>query len=101
MGDLPEAIGIEKIFGSESAWESLEGLKNLKFEDTPPERLNKDLSRRILVNTLKGNIGHPLLSSGSQEVALTLKTMVEVRYAYLLTFIGHHNSYSSLGNSMH
>lgn len=101
MGDLPEAIGIEKIFGSESAYDSLEGLKNLKFEDTTPERLNKDLSRRVLVNTLKGNIGHPLLSSGSQELALTLKTLIEVRYAYLQTFIGHHNSYTSLRNSMH
>jgi hypothetical protein len=101
MGDLPEAIGIEKIFGSEAAHNSLEGLKNLKFEDTTPERLNKDLSRKILVNTLKGNIGHPLLSSGSQEMALTVKTLMEVRYAYLQTFIGHHNSHTSFGNSMH
>jgi 3-oxoacyl-[acyl-carrier-protein] synthase II len=83
MGDLPEAIGIEKIFGSREAFNSLEGLKNLNFEDTTPEKLNKEQSRNILVNTFKGNIGHPLLSSGSQEISLTIKTMMEVRYHYV------------------
>lgn len=65
MGDLPEAIGIQRLFGYEKANKSLEVLKNLKFEDVKESDVNFELSSKPLVTALKGNLGHPLLSAGS------------------------------------
>jgi 3-oxoacyl-(acyl-carrier-protein) synthase len=63
LGDLPEAVGISKMFGCEKIQNSLEELAKIEIKDV--KEINHEHSMRPLVNSFKGNIGHAMLSSGS------------------------------------
>lgn len=77
MGDLPEGIGIQTIFGHKGINKDIEALRKLNYDDITEHDIDYELSRRPLVNSIKGNLGHPLLSSGSQEIVYTVKSMIE------------------------
>lgn len=53
------------MFGHREAHNNLEVLRNLNFDDVTEHDIDFKLSSKPLVNSIKGNFGHPLLSAGS------------------------------------
>lgn len=53
------------MFGHKEAHSNFEVLKQIDFDDVTEHDLDFDLSRKPLVNSIKGNLAHPLLSAGA------------------------------------